>query len=250
MFHLFSGKFQTASMFHSMACRMLFMLGAHTMENDLSEEPPSGETEESWRVKCHLRKYFWMCYTFDKDISLRTWQPPAIDDGHCDLKLPKSYQASKLGVMIMDARGTTFLPGDLRLSMIKSKSIKLLYSPDALRKSDAELLRDIRELDDELESWRMSIDESYRPKLWGEVFASIPDASPSQKMHYIISNFEYHYLMATIHQATSRCRAWENGVDGEMEGVSSSLALAVEASRSTLVYLRAAVEALLGESFW
>jgi hypothetical protein len=250
MFHLFSGKFQTATMFHSMACRMLFMLGSHTMANDLTLDPPTGETETSWRVKCHLRKYFWMCYTFDKDIALRTGQPPAIDDEHCDLSLPISYQLRKLGVLIVDGRIQPFLPSDLRISIIKSKAIKLLYSPRALRKSDAELLRDIRELDDELEKWRMSIDVKYRPKLWSESCTPISEPNPSQKMNYIVSNFEYHYLVATIHQATSRCRAWGNGASGEMEGVSSSLALAVEASRSTIVYLRAAVKALVGESFW
>ncbi|KAI1855206.1 hypothetical protein JX265_006652 [Neoarthrinium moseri] len=253
MYHLFSGKFQMASMFHSVACRLLYMLGAHTQVNDLaSTKPPTDGTEMEWRIRNHLRKYFWLCYTFDKDLALRTGHPPAIEDEHCDLNLPRGYHAGQIGKMRVDDDGTPFLPGDLFLSMIKSKAIKLLYSTEALRKSDAELLRAIRELDDELESWRMTIDPRFRPTLScrEDDFDVEPTANITQKMHHIVTNFEYHYLMATIHQATSRCRAWANGASGEMDGVSSSLALSVEASRSTLVYLRVAVQEMVGESFW
>ncbi|KAI0120592.1 fungal-specific transcription factor [Xylariales sp. AK1849] len=249
MFHLFSGKFQTAAMFHSMSCRIVFILGGHTHPVDPAAHVPADETDHSSRVKSHLRKCFWLCYIFDKDISLRTGHPPAIDDQHCDLTFPKGYQ---FGIMRVDNGSTPFLPCDLKLSIIKSKSSKLLYSAEALLKSDAELLRDIRELDHELEIWRLSIDPRFRPTLSfrsGDLHLASSIAK-TDMMHVMITHFEYHYLMATIHQATGRCRAWANGKSGEMEGVSSSLTLSVEASRSTLVYLRAAVPFLFGECFW
>ncbi|KAJ4341545.1 hypothetical protein N0V85_009859, partial [Neurospora sp. IMI 360204] len=213
----------------------------------------------------------------------------------------------------LDETSVPVLPGDLRLTLIKSKTCKLLYSASALRKSDAELLRDIRELDDELERWRLSVPERYRPAL------SLPRTSPgglqrqrqgqegsekgsgggcyfqvpghkqqeqeqeeqgqgqkkqghgygksydptisAESIRTILINLQYHHLVATIHQATGRCRAWQNRSSmleentnartGEMlmEGVSSSLALSVEASRSTLIYLRSVTRALLGEAF-
>ena len=117
---------------------------------------------------------------------------------------------------------------------------------------DAEILRDIRELDDELEDWRLSIDARLRPKLScrsGDTFVE-PTANVSEAMHIIFSHFEYHFVMACIHRATGRCRAWSIQQSGEMEAVNSSLAISVEASRSTLVILRATIPSILGECFW
>lgn len=251
MINLFSGLFEKAVMFHALACRIVLMLGGHSRAIDPMSSRPDNETEESWRTKCHVRKYFWLCYAFDKDVAIRSGHPPAIPDEHCILTLPSGY-AGPSHELRVDSAGNPFLPGDLRLSLIKSKAVRLLYSTQAMQKSDAELLRDIRELDDELEEWRMAISPTYRPSLsYRASDCGIdPTISTAAKMHYIITNFEYHYLVATIHQATSRCRSWVNRDSGEMEGVSSSLALSVEASRSTLLYLRTAVEALAGESFW
>jgi hypothetical protein len=229
----------------------MFVLGGHTQTDEFASEIPLDDKDHTRRMRVHLRTLFWLCYTFDKDISLRTGQPPAIDDEHCDLTLPKNHERSRFG-MFEDDEGTPHVPGDLRLSIVKSKTFKLLYSAKALRKSDTDLLRDIRELDDELEEWRLSIEPISRPTLSGRSGHSWmdPDATIIQIMHTIVTHFEYHYLIATIHRATGRCRSWANGDGGEMEGVSSSLELSVEASRSTLIYLRAAVHNLVGPSFW
>lgn len=58
-------------------------------------------------------------------------------------------------------------------------------------------------------------------------------------------HLEYHHLVATTHEATGRCRSWSGQL--EIEGVNSSLALAVAASRSTPVYLRAIVHILVDD---
>lgn len=228
------------------------MLGGHSQANDLRSEVPVGESADSWRLKRHLRKYFWMCYSLDKDIALRSGQPPAMIDEHCDLTLPWSYTEGKYDSFRVDGGSSPFLPGDLKLAMIKSKSLRLLYSTQALEKSDAQLLRDVRELDDELEEWRISLHLESRPTLScrAEDCVINPHVSIAQKMHHIITNFEYHYLVATIHRATSRCHSWCNTDNSETEAASSSLALSVAASRSTLNYLRTAVQALAGEAFW
>ncbi|KAK3321291.1 fungal-specific transcription factor domain-containing protein [Cercophora scortea] len=256
MYQLFSGQIASATMFHSLACRVMFMVGGHTLPDPWSEH--TGHTmDHTVRTSRQLRKLFWLCYIFDKEISIRTGQPPSIDDAHCDLTLPNGYldiqYLDYTDVTLLDDAAVPVLPGDLRLSIIKSKACKLLYSVEALRKSDTELLRDIRELDDELERWRLSVPPKHRPTLsiaWEasmEHYANAPDS-----IRTIVINFEYHYLVATIHRATGRCRSWANaeGGGGEMEGVSSSLMLSVEASRSTLLFLRTTVRSLLGEAFW
>ncbi|KAJ5399675.1 hypothetical protein N7465_010164 [Penicillium sp. CMV-2018d] len=233
MFYMFSGDFQTASKFHSLACRAMFILGAHTLADECPPHVSLDEADRSWRVKVHLR------------------QPPAINDDYCDLTFPRCYQTSLSG-FICERDGMPSFPGELRLSLIKSKSSKLLYSAEALHKSDAELLRHIRELDDELERWRLSIDPKFRP-----TFSSCPnkcvgdpEASGSQKMLVLFASLEYYYLIATMHQAMGRCHAWARDKNGGSDAVRSSLALSVEASRSTLILLRAGTDSLLGESFW
>ncbi|KAK3373029.1 fungal-specific transcription factor domain-containing protein [Lasiosphaeria ovina] len=254
---LFSGQVQSSTMLHSLACRIVFFLGGHLLADPWS-------TPLASQTKRHLRQLFWLCYSLDKEISLRTGQPPSIDDNHCDLTLPAGY----LAVQYLDKdkyadsapweeTAVPILPGDLRLAFIKSKTCTLLYSAQSLRKSDAELLKDIRELDDELERWRLSVPRNHRPLL-----SVSPDAAADQftecsadGVRTLVVNFEYHYLMATIHRATGRCRAWgDNGhvaggvAELEEQGVSSSLTLSIEASRSTLLFLRSVPHALLEES--
>ncbi|KAK4183344.1 putative transcription factor [Podospora australis] len=255
MYQLFSGRIQSSIIFHSLACRILFILGGHTLANPWA---PSSEAEVTRRMQKHLRKLFWLTYTLDKELSLRTGQPPCIADEHCDLSLPPGYAETQYmdkylfaDAAQLDETAVPILPGDLRLTLIKSKTCRLLYSAEAMRKSDAELLRDIRELDDELERWRLSVPMKHRPSLSVRrdvaVNSALTDLPDSVRL--IVINFEYHYLVATIHRATGRCRAWAKGSSGEMAGISSSLMLSVEASRSTLLYIRNAIPALPVEAF-
>ncbi|KKA25228.1 C6 transcription factor [Rasamsonia emersonii CBS 393.64] len=246
LFQLFSGDLQSAALLSAIACRAVFMLGGNTMSDTayVTSDPTS-------RVRFHLRNLFWLCYTVDIEISLRSGQPPSINDAYCDLTLPPRYVEMQYAdlchdVPIDDDLIVPLFPGDLRLSIIKMRAYNALYSVKALHKSDAELLKDIRELDDELEQWRMSVPPKYRPTL------SFSHETPfvDKSMKSIILRLEYHHCVAAIHRASGRCRVWAGGQSGEMEGVSSSLALSVGASRSSLHYLRTAVHTLTGDCFW
>jgi hypothetical protein len=225
------------------------------MSND---DEVNGEARWTAQGERHLRKLFWLCYILDKEISFRTGQPPAIGDDHCDLTLPGGYldiqyldEYLYADFAHLDESAVPLLPGDLRLTMVKSKAFKLLYSAQALRKSDADLLRDIRELDEELESWRLSVPQKHRPVLSLPVESSHwSQVDRPKSIRTLVIKFEYHYLMATIHQATSRCRAWAARECGEMDSVKSSLALAVEASRSTLLSMQTAVQGILEAASW
>lgn len=183
-------------------------------------------------------------------MALRFSHPPSIPDEHCDLTLPAGYK-SGLGPE-WSYIGKPHLPGDLRLSLIKAKAVQHLHSQSATQKSDAELLRDIRELDDELEAWRLSVEPEHRPRLYNGVSDVLLSATPDlgRRMQSIITNFEYHHLLATIHQATGRCRSGPIHGSETLKGVSSSMALSVEASRSTLMFLATAGRKMAGEAFW
>lgn len=172
-------------------------------------------------------------------------------DDNCDLTLPPCYVEKLYTSMIYHHRSRELpehpiFPVDLRLSIIKSRAYSALYSLKALQKSDAELLKEIRELDDELERWRLSVPLEWRPTL--SFSQETPD--PNMSMHTVMLRLNYHLCMTIIHQASSRCKTWAKGQSGVMEGISSSLTLSVEASRSTLLYLEAAEHVLVDGVFW
>lgn len=253
-------------MLHSLACRSVFMLGGHVYR---PIKPSDAYVSRKEREGGQLRQLFWLCYIFDKDIALRLSQPPLMSDDYCDLTLPEGYEFTSLFVQQPGQASspygngpgafTLIFPGELRLSKLKDKIARLLYSAHAARKTEAELLHDIRLLDEELDSWKESLSPEFRPCL------SISDPfltkypvlpGPMNSMKRIVLHLEYHHLMTTIHRASGRCRGScpENGAaeDGSSigTGVQSSIDLTLEASRSTIIFLRTATRGLAGEAFW
>lgn len=63
-------------------------------------------------------------------------------------------------------------------------------------------------------------------------------------------HLDYCHCVAAIHQATSGCKTWSFGDHDEAEGVGTSLALGIEASRSSLVRLDKAYRLIDDDSFW
>lgn len=247
------GHIQAACMYHAVACRSVFALGGHTL---IPRSATDRELSLQERYDCQLRMLFWLCYVVDKDIALRSGQPPIIGDDFCDLTLPDGYPEGVFGARrdryTPDDSARPWLPGDLRLTLLKSKAVKALYSPASLRKSEAELLRTIRELDDELESWRVSIPADFTPALSVRKDVKLTeDLNKSLNMLHIELHLDYHYLLNIIHCASGRCVVdWNNPDSDKSFGVQSSVELSVTASRSTVIYLSAAAHRLAGEAFW
>ncbi|GAB1208407.1 hypothetical protein APSETT445_007155 [Aspergillus pseudonomiae] len=256
LFELITGSLQSANYFGTLAARMLFMLGAHTSYPDEAEYPIKTTRGRRSRVQRQLRIIFWLCFTIEKDVCIRIGQPQMFTDENCDLTLPPGYVEQLYADMQVhhcveelrtcEITRYPLFPVDLRLSIIKSRAYSALYSFKALKKTDAEILKDIRELDDELERWRMSIPLEWRPTL--SFSHETPD--PNVSMHSVMLRLNYHLCMTMIHQSSSRCKSWAKGQGGMMDGVSSSLALSVEASRSTLLYIEAAEHVLVDGIFW
>ncbi|GIK05589.1 hypothetical protein Aspvir_009702 [Aspergillus viridinutans] len=251
LFELVTGNLCTANYYVSVAARIVYMLGGHTYPGPLNSFSASPAEQLECRKKRHLRNLFWLCYTIEKDVALRTGQPQVLSDENCDLTLPPGYVEqlySSLGIHhhSRELPEHPMFPVDLRLSIIKSRAYSALYSFRGLQKTDAELLKEIRELDDELERWRMSVPPEWRPTL--SFSHETPD--PNVSMHSVMLRLNYHLCMTIIHQASSRCKSWVQGQGGMIEGVSSSLALSVEASRSTLLYLESAEHVLVDGVFW
>ncbi|KAB5549446.1 hypothetical protein GE09DRAFT_1204368 [Coniochaeta sp. 2T2.1] len=262
MHQIFSGRLHSAALLHAVACRIIFMLGGHTQTNI---KPYGAAVTRKEREIRHIRMIFWLCYIFDQDNALRTGQPPIMCQEHCDLTLPDGYPENCFSLPALsndivspafaDESLFPYLPGDLRLAQLKEKTFRLLYSVQAHGKSDTELLHDIRVLDNEIETWRLSIPLEFRPALSiSQHSRLVPDTKLPQSMQHIALHLEYHHLMATVHRASGRCYPISPAAsfhEGERSGaVESSLALALEASRSTLFYLQAAINGLAGEAFW
>lgn len=231
---------------------MVFILGGHTTSS-MPEDPETPQNEIAMRSQRQIRYLFWLGYTIEKDVSLRTGQPQLFTEDNCDLTIPASY-SENLFKFPLDCRQIPpedmpedpVFPVDIRLSIIKARAYNALYSFKGLKKTDAEILKEIRELDDELEKWRLSIPLAWRPTL--SFVKETPD--PNANMHSVILRLNYHLCMTIIHQASGRCRDWSKEEGGIMHGVNSSLALSVEASRSTLLYLQASEHVLIDGIFW
>lgn len=247
MYHLYSGNVAAAGTFLSIACRFALMLGAQLQP--ANPAPTTQDAESNRLAKIHLRGLFWLCYMFDKDMCLRAGYPPVIDDDHCDMTLPQGYKEIDDFDSFKD--GSDIFPGDMRLSIIKSHAIRLLYCARAFQNSNAGVLRAIRELDDELEAWRLSIPPLHRPTLAPAYRIHLrPSFNKAKKVHLIVINLEYYFLLALLHSASGRCRTWTSDAGDQAASITSSQALALQASRSTITNLAAVSDVFNCGDFW
>lgn len=255
----FHGHWQDAAFFHSIACRIVCSLKGHIVQPTAQSgsDSPSGRLGESH----HIRVLFWLCYMLDKDISLRTGNPPLLIDDYCDLEpldtptnyfnylpsLPKSPSTEESYENIIP-----FLPADPHLSHLKEKVYLQLYSARAIKDNDNQLLLHIRELDDQIECWRSSIPLNFRPAL--SMSQTTPPDPSEQCIPYIIRcmslQLDYHHLVTIIHTTVRKCTVdSSDGVRDLHDVVHSSFDLSLEASRSTFWCLRVLIGIIAEDAF-
>lgn len=214
------------------------------------------------RENHHIRMLFWLCYMLDKEISLRTGNPPLLTDIYCDLAPPDNYldyytYLPRLGEFfeVYDKTYeylTPHLPGDLRLVHLKEKVCRQLFSARTLKDNDSTLLVHIRQLDDEIEHWRLSIPVSFRPALFisQNNSTNTPDESIPHTIRRMSLQLEYHHLVTVIHATVRKCTPEAaDGVEDLHAVVHSSFDLALVASRSTLWCLRVLVSTIAEKAF-
>jgi hypothetical protein len=238
----------------SIAVVHLFELGIHSSNLKATS---GGKTERTARVVTRREHYrsrtlFWLCYIVDKDLCIRTGRPAFIDDECCDLTVPcysicRRYINLGLKSSYPNDQDCDLYPTDLRLSIIKSRIYKGLYSAEAMRKSDSALIRMIRELDEELELWRLFIRQPDRPTLFVSRITLRQGLSATRA---VMLQLEYYRCLIMIHQASTRFWTAAKSNTTISQALTSSLRLCLEASRSTVSYLEAASYLLHRNVFW
>ncbi|KAL7813370.1 hypothetical protein V8C26DRAFT_405728 [Trichoderma gracile] len=263
--YYFLGDLQSTGLFISIATRLIFAHNAQsnpeytTIPNSPSSPssssnrastPPSHLYDKS-NMSHHLRDLFWTCYAVDKDLCIRTGQPSCILDLHCDLTLPPDYSAMQsrhIQSPIIPGLGSNTVPmypWDLHLSQLKSRAYDALYSPMAHRKTQSELLESIRNLDESLEQWRLSIPPDIRPTL---TFSETTPVSADVSMQSSMIRLAYYHFVSIVHRASGRCMA--QSLDKYQEGLHSSFNISLDASRSIVKYLRVALHVITDDCFW
>ncbi|KAK6218495.1 fungal specific transcription factor [Colletotrichum tabaci] len=259
---LLGGRWQEAESYLSIACRLVYTLRGHIFEG---QQAPSTSDPLPNKETRHVRNLFWLCYVSDKDLSLRTGQPPLLADIYCDLTLPENYlssytylrgleEPSRLGDTHL-ASLTPHLWGDAQLGCLKEKIYRLLYSVHATSDKDNRLLVHIRQLDDEIERWRLSVPLEFRPALSvsPETLIVTRETKPPQRKRYFHLLLEYWYLMIFVHTTVRRYDAHTVIGDGSHDlhsVIHSSYDLSLEAGRSTLRCLRVFTKTLSDEHLW
>ncbi|KXH26303.1 fungal specific transcription factor [Colletotrichum simmondsii] len=260
---LLCGYWQEADSLLPGACRTVGALGGHLNQ---PSKAPIGEIPLSERRRRHIRNLFWVCYMSDKDLSLRTGQPPLLADIYCDLTVPENYLSSYTYLRGLDEYLhhpdassdedlTPHFSGDAQLGYLKEKVYRLLYSVQALRDRDNRLLISIRELDDEIERWRLSVPVDFRPALSvsSNTLLITPETKSPHARRYFHLLLEYWYLMIYVHTTVRRYDAHTIIGDGGQDlhrVIHSSYDLSMEAGRSTLRCLRVCMNTFSNEGFW
>lgn len=132
---------------------------AHSLE--LHRESPHFDEEAEQRLRV-----FWTGYFLDKDISLRTGQPPVQDDLNMDVRLPSPYPIDDAGTLALTDGSTVINIFRLRveLSIIQSRIYQDLYSVRGLKRSDAEKESFVAQLDADLQQWKLSVPYKFWPE--------------------------------------------------------------------------------------
>ncbi|KAL4937747.1 hypothetical protein BDV06DRAFT_202234 [Aspergillus oleicola] len=223
------GEHQTGEALMSMAVRMIFNLEANLAQSELKNP--------------HLRAIFWLFYAIDKESSLRRTRPPLINDADCDLDLPATYLSEYTDYHFFGNQLSSqalLYPSDLRMSLLKSRIYRLLYSVEAKKQPEARLLQSIRELGQELGDLKASFPRNCQPDDFAQGLV------PNTLFHDLslrgaTIHLQYYFCLTRIHSATA---------GGSLSPPESSIELCYQAARSTLLYISRVEHCIIPETFW
>lgn len=139
------------------------------------------------------KRVFWIAYVIDKDISLRTGDPPAQDDEDMDVHLP----AETVELNPACFGGVNF-NHRIGLAIIQGRIYKSLSSIKALRRSEKERSLVAKELDVMIDAWKRSMSIGYAND---DSSIALGASSLPTMLHAVILKFTYFHALTTIHSS-------------------------------------------------
>ncbi|CEI38860.1 hypothetical protein FVEN_g11259 [Fusarium venenatum] len=219
----------------SAAMRLAQSIGLHKRGTGFNLNPI--EIEQRKRV-------FWIAYMLDKDLCLRAGRPPAQDDDDMNVELPDADPVDNIGnIPLADGKGKMNLFRVMcEFATIESEVYKRLYSVQATKQSDGELLNTIGELDQKLEEWKDSIPIDYRPE------HDINASHTPLILHVVMLHLTYYNCLTTIHRMSVHHGYWTSRLANyAIQGLNarplnprvfSSAALCTAAARASVSLLK------------
>jgi hypothetical protein len=144
------------------------------------------------------KRVFWIAYTLDKDISLRTGQPPTQDEDNMDVEL--LFENNNAPTRPGELNDTSFFNFRFRLAMIQGQIYKRLCSVKATKQSVTERVMAARELEAMLQTWRKSVPYYFMPE-YGEPILQTPTSDPI--LHPVTLQLAYFNSLTIIHGSLS-----------------------------------------------
>ncbi len=155
-------------------------------------------------------RLFWIAYYLDKDISLRHHTPAVQVDADIDLDLPLENPPDGLGnVYTKDGRvRANFFWLRLRLAHIQGRVYDMLYSTRAAKIPAEERRSRVEQLENQLESWRLSIPAEMR------IESVVENVERVTLMWLTSMHFAYLGCLVMVHGLWSHNATWLQRISG------------------------------------
>lgn len=155
---LFQGtrNLKPATMLIVVALRLVHELGLHTRRGSESLDPSTALERD---------RVFWMAYVLDRDISMRTGQPPVQLETDIDLELPSFEPEDGAGLVFTanHCSNLNFFRARVQLARIQGKVYELMLSLPAKNLDSYQRGENMARLHYMLDNWASQIPKKFRP---------------------------------------------------------------------------------------
>lgn len=155
---LFQGtrNLKPATMLIAVALRLAHELGLHTRRSSESLDPSTALERD---------RVFWMAYILDRDISMRTGQPPVQLETDIDLELPSFEPEDGAGLVFTADHSSSFnfFRARVQLARIQGKVYELMLSVTAKNLDSYQRGENMARLHYMLDNWATQIPPQFRP---------------------------------------------------------------------------------------
>ncbi|KKK14330.1 hypothetical protein AOCH_001059, partial [Aspergillus ochraceoroseus] len=171
------------------AIRFCHDLGLERMDNVSAMNPEESEQR---------RRVFWIAYSLDRDISLRSGKPLAQSDDDVSIGLPTTSHTDPQQTIPTKNTYDCFdaFIAHCQLATIKGQLYKALYSAAAENRPLGEIMTSIGILDEKLEHWKRKLPSEYQPE--AQICPLLPQ-SPAFIM-LLFLHYSYFNCVIAIHR--------------------------------------------------